>query len=164
MTFPLHDIQSRFHPLCLQCLYKFLALLPRDQIVSGAMNQVCRRSIRVALYLGQGTDGGNQLVAGLGKVGVLGIGIGGLGGRGEFARETVKEDGKVLAFPVHVQDDAGAGVGGRHPTAEGEMFGWNVVLGDLEKLLVFSIIKRAQGMVEWKGTLTALSWTPSSRS
>ena len=135
MCFPLHNPHPHLHSLRLQRIPKFPALLPRDQIVSGAMNEVRRRPICVLLHLGQRTDGGDLLVAGLGKVGVAGVGVCVLGGGGEFARKTVEEDGEGLALPVHVQDDAGAGVRGRHPAAKGEVFGWDVVLGDLKSAL-----------------------------
>lgn len=132
-SFP-HNPQPGLHPLRLQRIPEFLALLPRNQIVSGAMDQVCRRAICVPLYLGPadlwkrfvrrraGRDWCNQCRRLC------------FGGR---RRIWTEEDEEGLAFPVHVQDDAGARVGGRHPAADFQVLGRDVVACDLGSASMF---------------------------
>lgn len=83
------------------------------------------------------TYGSDLFVVGLGEIGVISADVCALADAGGFKRKTDEEDGEGLAFPVHVQDDAGARVRGRHPAADFLVLGRDVVACDLGSASMF---------------------------
>ena len=85
-----------------------LGLLPRDQIVTGPVNQERRCMVIAAYDLSTGTDGNNVLQIGLRKS----FPVLRLRARGFLlAGKTTDDDGQGLRLPVDVKDDAAAGIG-----------------------------------------------------
>ena len=96
--------------------------------------------------LAQRTYGSDLFVLGLGEIGVISADVCALADGGGFGRKIDEEDGEGLAFPVHVQDDAGARVRGRHPAADFLVLGRDVVACDLGSASIFrSTVGRGLG-------------------